>query len=346
MKKTIVASLLSIILLTVGMLSGCARPVVLEAPETREYGFSGFTAVEVGHTTEWVQFGSMVNVPVSVELTRSDTYSVTITANRNIYSFISVSKEGGTLRIIIDRQRIASENAVLKARISVPELSAVKVSGLDMTASVFSSAPLFRAQVSGAGSLDMDLQAGNVELDLSSASRSVVRGSVQDLNVQVSGSAELKLDAPARDVDLRVSSAAQVTENGSARNYTVRVSGSGTLETHMKSGTATFELSSASRVTGDLTTGDVEATLSGASRLQIKGSGANATIKGSSASKISLPEFKLSNASVTLSGASEADINVTGKLDIELGSASTLNYTGSPVLGVTRVSGGADLNHR
>jgi hypothetical protein len=64
------------------------------------------------------------------------------------------------------------------------------------------------------------------------------------------------------------------------------------------------------------------------------------------ASNFDLADFALKNVSIHLKGASQATVNVSGKLDIELTGASGLSYIGNPRLGETELSGAVILNHR
>ena len=79
MQKVIVAVLM-VALLTSGSLVGCFGGVVTGSgnPITENYNFSNFTRVEVGYAFE-------------VDITRSASYSVSITAADNLFDYIEVS---------------------------------------------------------------------------------------------------------------------------------------------------------------------------------------------------------------------------------------------------------------
>ncbi len=79
MKKAIIIPLISV-LLTLGLLVGCG-PM-----RTQTYDYTGFTRVDVGYAFR-------------VEITQSDSYSISITAPENLFNVIQVSKEGQALKI-------------------------------------------------------------------------------------------------------------------------------------------------------------------------------------------------------------------------------------------------------
>ncbi len=138
MKKLLITCL---VLTTTVMLlfTGCARIVTLASPVTRSYDLSGFATVEVGHTSEWFQIGQTINIPVTVTLTQSDAYQVSVTANENIFDDISVSKNGTALRVIVNRLKIGNPDATVQIQIAAPSLAGIKVDGVDMTANVTGS---------------------------------------------------------------------------------------------------------------------------------------------------------------------------------------------------------------
>ncbi len=78
--------------------------------------------------------------------------------------------------------------------------------------------------------------------------------------------------------------------------------------------------------------------LSGASRVVIEGDANDLIFRGSGASNANLSNFPVHNAEVDISGASEATINVDGRLDAEVSGVSTLLYIGDPTLGDIDIS--------
>ena len=57
-----------------------------------------------------------------------------------------------------------------------------------------------------------------------------------------------------------------------------------------------------------------------------------------------LPDFKVNNANVNLSGGSQATINLDGRLDANLSGGARLFYVGNPTLGTINTSGGASIS--
>jgi hypothetical protein len=64
------------------------------------------------------------------------------------------------------------------------------------------------------------------------------------------------------------------------------------------------------------------------------------------ASHATLIDFVVGDASVTAEGASTAEIDAHGTLDVDVSGASTLRYSDSPKLGRVEVSGASTLSRR
>ncbi len=105
-----------------------------------------------------------------------------------------------------------------------------------------------------------------------------------------------------------------------------------------------IELSGASSVTGELTAKKVKLDMSGASSIELRGSADYMTLDASGASHAELADFLLIGSDVDLSGASEAEVSVSGKLDISASGASQLAYSGNPEIGSLDTSGASSID--
>ena len=106
------------------------------------------------------------------------------------------------------------------------------------------------------------------------------------------------------------------------------------------------EVSGASTLRGQINTGDLQADISGASRLELIGEGQDGRINVSGASQANLANFRMQNVDVEASGASRAEVNVSGRLDAEASGASTVLYSGDPTMGRIQTSGASNVRAR
>ena len=259
MRKFVISAILAVMLVTSISLSGCVLGKVITGSKnlvTEEFDFSDFTRVEVGSAFE-------------VEITQSSSYSVSITADDNLFDFVQVSTDGKTLKIRL-KSGYNYLSTTTRAKITMPELYGLGLSGAAKGVVIgFNSSGDFELGLSGASSLNMsDMSSGDIRIGLSGASR----------------------------------------------------------------------------VTGDITaSGDAQFNLSGASKLELIGSANDVLIRASGASSLELAEFPADNIDVSLSGASNATVNLDGRLDAGLSGASNLRYIGEPTIGNLDISGGSGL---
>lgn len=181
MKKAIVAVLVAVFL-TSGLLAGCVGGVVVGSGnlDTQEMDFSDFTRVEVSSAFE-------------VEIAQSGSYSVSITADDNLFDYIQVSKQGTTLKIRLE-PALHYAFTTLQAKITMPQLYGLALSGATRgTVSGFSSTDNIDIEVSGASSLNLvEMSAGDVEFDISGASRVTGDITADDADFDVSGASTVQ----------------------------------------------------------------------------------------------------------------------------------------------------------
>jgi len=217
--------------------------------QTQNFNFSGFTKVEVSFTFD-------------VEIVRDAAFSVSVTTNENVFDRLALEQTGDILKIKLDpgNYTIAS----LKARVTMPDLTGLTVSGASAAKITgFSSDNLLRLQISGASAAELaDIKSGQADFEISGGSR--VKGSLicGDLRANLSGASSLELTGSGLDIDVTASGASHVTlQNFICADAKVNFSGasSGTVKA---AGRLDVQLSGASslRYFGSPTLGDINVT--------------------------------------------------------------------------------------
>jgi hypothetical protein len=207
-------------------------------PVTREFDLSGFDQVEVSDSFE-------------VDIRQGDAYSVVVRTDDNVAEYLEIVQRGSTLRIGLRPHTYTMVSVeTLEAEITMPELSGLELSGASSAMIVgFQSSDPFYAEVSGASSLEGEIQAGGVRFNVSGASDVKLTGSGGDLEMDVSGASSVDLAGfPVTSASIQVSGASSATVNtsgtldveasGASR---VRYLGSPTLGSVDSSGGSTIE---------------------------------------------------------------------------------------------------------
>jgi hypothetical protein len=344
-----ISKYLGVIMVLIGLtgaLAGCARPIDLQPAVNREFSNRDFSSVEVGvWRPTFLSFGNTINVPISLDVVKSDKHSLAIEANENIFEYIHISQSDKNLKILIDRNRIGTNEAVLNVKIGLPELEGMKLSGGILRANVFSSAAEFNCAVTGSSKLTVDMQTGKANFDIGSSSNVTANGSASDLRAEVSGSSRFTNNVKASSLTYIISSSSNVITSGTTGLLNAEVGSSSSLDMDLESGNAKIKAFSSSDITGKLKAADLQCEASGSSRVELEGSAANAVLKASSSSSLRMPKFTLTTADAIVSGSSNANILVNQHLNVKLSSSSRLTYTGQPVMGNVEVTGSSEIKH-
>jgi eukaryotic-like serine/threonine-protein kinase len=169
---------------------------------------------------------------IVADVTRGESFKVTLTADDNILDRIEANREGSTLRI-----RLAEGNYRLaeppRVSIVMPALEAIDIAGAARaTIQGFASDRPFRAKMSGSSSLEGSIRAGDVDFDISGASTLKLGGSARGARLLASGAsrfepADWKVDGEKLTID--VSGASSVRFRGSAKAAVLKAEGASQL---------------------------------------------------------------------------------------------------------------------
>ena len=181
MKKLLILAFIVVVFLVFGLMVGCGFVLTGSGDlKTEEFAFSDFNRVEVSSAFEY-------------EISQSNSYGISITADDNVIEKVQVTKEGDTLKISLETTpRLGS--LTLKAIVTMPYLRSLAISGASRgTVSGFSSANDVDIEVSGASKVTGDITAGDVDFNVSGASTVQLEGSANDIVANVSGASRFNL---------------------------------------------------------------------------------------------------------------------------------------------------------
>jgi hypothetical protein len=300
--RVLTAILTSLLLVTL-LISGCGTILVTEDgkavtgdTETRQYDLTEFTRVDISSAFTY-------------EIKKADDYSISITANSDLFDDIRVVKKMQTLNIGPDvpttTWKIPTIVSKLKVVITMPKLQGLESAGASRgTVTGFNSTEDMDISVSGASRVELqDISAG-------------------DTVFEVSGGSTMALEKIATgDTSFDMSGSSTVTGDITTENIELEVSGASIFQANIEAA------------------GDVEMDVSGASRLMLQGSARNMRLEGTGASRLELENFAAHDALVDFSGATHGTINLDGRLDVNLSGMSRLEYEGQPSLGKIDVTG-------
>ena len=227
---------------------------------------------------------------IDADVTRGESFKVTLTADDNILEHIEAIREGSTLRLSLAQgnYRLAEPP---RASIMLPALDELDVAGAARaTVQGFASDGPFRARVSGASTVAGSIRAGDVAFNISGASTLKLGGSGRGANLLASGASRFELagfDLNGEKLMIDISGASSARFRGSARAAVLKAEGA----SHLHLADLTLEaadvvLSGASQATVQVKS-LLSYDLSSASRLEYRGEPTVSKAKKSGASSVS-----------------------------------------------------------
>ena len=230
MKKILIA-MASIMVMSI-LFTGCV--VVNAGPvTTRTFDYLGFESVDIGSAFQ-------------AEVVQSNEWRIEITAPDSLFDHLVVAVDGHTLKIGL-RNNNSWNYRRPKARITMPELYTLKISGASIgSATGFASNHDTDVYVSGASKLDLDLGAYDTRMLVSGASHVTGHLDVHDFRLEINGASKVNLSGSGNTLDIQASGASRVDmQNFNITDVSAGVSGASRV-TISPSGKMSVSLSGAS----------------------------------------------------------------------------------------------------
>jgi len=234
MKKGLLI-LATLLILLAFFAGGCTTSAGIR--ETQQYAETGFTKVQVDSAFE-------------VEINSSDSYSISVTAPKKLFKYITVEKQGDTLEAGMHwGWAFWNSWGFKKAKIviTLPELEELNLSGACKgTVRGFNSTRDFKLGLSGASSLNLEMAADDMTVVVSGASYADGQINGDDIRLVVSGASTVEFDGEIDTIDMQISGASHAKLDGLAVvDADIDVSGASSATT-AATGTINVVLSGAS----------------------------------------------------------------------------------------------------
>ncbi len=233
MKKSMVLAAIPASLAVLAV-TGCSEGFLFGRQVEKTYDFTSFSKVEISSAFRY-------------EIKQSESFGVVVSTFEKGVSTLDIRLDGN--KLIVARKPISGAQGVATAKITMPKLDSLSVSGAS-SGSVrgFASESPCALHLSGASKLDVDMQTGDATIHVSGASRLTgklmggrvvaeisgasdadLEGSAPAATVQVTGASELNApDLLIQSASLNLAGASHATVNA-LETLTMIVSGSSTV---------------------------------------------------------------------------------------------------------------------
>jgi len=217
---------------------GCTGPLTGSAVlVTQEMDFSDFTRLDISSA-------------FTVDITRGDSYRVSITADDNLFSYLNVYKVGNTLHVglnpsaayirttqravivmpDLERLDLSGASSGRVRGFSVNHLMEIELSGTSSLAIANMAAGRTRIEVSGTSDVSGNIDTAECIFKVTGASNVVLTGAAEHLDIEVSGASKVDLSRlPGEDAEVILSGPSNAIINTGGR-LDAELSGASLLE--------------------------------------------------------------------------------------------------------------------
>ncbi|MEL6538660.1 MAG: head GIN domain-containing protein [Bacteroidota bacterium] len=147
------------------------------------------------------------------------------------------------------------------------------------------------------------------------------------------------------DVDLSISGAGSMTMDLTGNTISSDISGAGDISGCYTANSVILTTSGAGDYSLCMDTDNLQSRVSGAGNVELTGTATALEFRSSGVGQLDAFEFEVAEARVSLSGAGDAEVWVTDRLDVTISGTGDVDYIGSPELSVN-ISGTGNVRDR
>lgn len=319
MKKTVLQTSSFILLILIVSLTSCVSsqsflPVKGNGESVdRKFNVSDFDAIDVSGGFD-------------VVLVQGNSEEVTLTAQENLFEYITVSVDQGTLKIYTENNIMSTRQ--MKARIAFKNIGKLRVSGGgDVTGETEVNVPDLDVELSGGGDLTTTIK-------------------TDELRCHISGGGDAKIDGNIKYYFLELRGGGDVESTVAAENIDCNISGGGNIDLRSKEmvSTATIDINGGGNVNADINAEKLNISVSGGGDATLNGKASEFGITVNGGGDILAGNFQTVNTSFTASGGSDVRVNASGEIAGQISGGGDVYYSGSLENISVNTSGGSEIH--
>lgn len=180
--RTLKTKLMIGLLALAGLTSSCIDDIFLEGNGIRE--------TEIRRATGFDEIASSGDFVVTV--VPGNHYSVEVTAESNLLSYIETDVDGNTLKLRTRGLYSLMQNDPIEIHITMPELYGLTQSGSGSITTDFFQSKEFKMALSGSGTIDALISTDKLKAVVSGSGNIILEGDAYDSEFVISGSGKIK----------------------------------------------------------------------------------------------------------------------------------------------------------
>ena len=282
-------------------------------PINRSFDVSGFHSIDVSSGFD-------------VILVQGNSESVTLTAQKNLFDYITVKVDAGTLKIYTRNNIMSTQQ--LKARISYKNIDALDVSGGgDVTSETPVNVEKLGVYISGGGDFSSVINSGEVKCHISGGGDAEIEGDIKDYYVDISGGGDLKSDVNASVIACRI--------GGGGDLY---------LKCKEKTSDAIVDVNGGGDMEVEINSEKLKCTVSGGGDADLSGQAAEFEINLNGGGDVNAGSLITRTTSFNVSGGSDIRVNASQEISGYISGGGDVYYSGNPDRISIDAKGGSEVH--
>jgi len=279
----------------------------------KNFNVSGFQSIDVSGGFD-------------VVLVQGNSEGVTLTAQENLFEYITVKVDQGVLKIYTEKNIQPTKQ--LKARISFQNMHKLKVSGGgDLICETPVHVSELGVDISGGGDFKTMINTGKLQFNISGGGDASLNGSIKNFDLHLSGGGDVKSEVNADIINCEVSGGGDITLTGKekATEANFSITGGGDLSLEMK-------------------TEKLTCSVSGGGDASLSGKAANVELNINGGGDIKAGDLLSDMTVFHVSGGSDIHVNASKELTGNISGGGDVYYTGSPAKVSIDAKGGSEIH--
>jgi hypothetical protein len=270
--------------------------------------------------------GIDVSGGIDVILVQGSSESLTLTAQENLFEYITAKVDNGTLKIYTRNNLRPTQP--MKARITFKEISNLKVSG---GGDIYSETPV------NVEALDVSISGGG---DFSSVINSEV------LKCNISGGGDAKIDGKTKDYNISVSGGGDLESKVSAGSISCRIIGGGDLflRNEAQATKAEIEINGGGDVNMKMSAEKLKCSVSGGGDAIISGQASEFNLNIDGGGDVDAKNLSTEITSFNVGGGSDILVNASKELSGSISGGGDVYYSGNPAKVSVDARGGSEVH--
>jgi hypothetical protein len=270
--------------------------------------------------------GIDVSSGFDVILVQGNSESLTLTAQENLFEYITARVENGTLKIYTRNNLRPTQP--MKARITFKEISDLKVSGGGDTH----------------GETPLNTEALNVAISGGGDFSSVINS--EEMKCKISGGGDAKIEGKIKDYDISVSGGGDLDSKISAGSISCRINGGGDLylRNEALASKAEIEINGGGDVDMQISAEKLKCSVSGGGDAVISGQASEFEINIDGGGDVNAKNLSAEIASFNVGGGSDITVNASKELSGHISGGGDLYYSGNPAKLSVDARGGSEVH--